>query len=48
MVKLKELLNEKINGEIIPISHFEFSVGVYSHLYLREKEGFEFSKGDFS
>lgn len=39
---------EKLEDEELPISHFEFSDGIYSHLYLKDKDGFEFSKGDFS
>jgi len=39
---------EKLGNEELPISHFEFSDGMYSHLYLRDKDGFEFIKGDFS
>lgn len=39
---------EKLGDEELPISHFEFSDGMYSHLYLKDKDGFEFSKGDFS
>lgn len=39
---------EKLGNEKLPLSHFEFSDGAYAHLYLKDKDGFEFSKGDFS
>lgn len=39
---------EKLGDEELPISHFEFSNGMYSHLYLKDKDGFEFLKEDFS
>lgn len=39
---------EKLEDEKLPISHFKFSNGMYSHLYVKDKDGFEFSKGDFS
>lgn len=39
---------EKSGDKELPISHFEFSDGMYSHLYLKDEEGFEFIKGDFS
>lgn len=35
-------------NENVPISHFDYSNGNYSHLYLKDEDGFEFSKGDFS
>lgn len=40
--------DEKLEDEKLPISHFKFSNGMYSHLYVKDKDGFEFSKGDFS
>lgn len=39
---------KKLEDEKLPISHFKFSNGMYSHLYIKDKDGFEFSKGDFS
>lgn len=39
---------EKIEDEELPISHFEYSNGMYSHLYVKDKDGFEFSKTPFS
>lgn len=39
---------EKLEDEELPISHFKFSNGMYSHLYVKDKDGFEFSKTAFS
>lgn len=39
---------EKNNGEMIPISHFEYDNGKYAYLYLKDENGYEFVKGDFS
>lgn len=38
---------EKNNGEMIPISHFEFDNGKYVYLYLKDEDGYEFSKSNF-
>lgn len=38
---------EKNNGEIIPISHFEHDNGKYAYLYLKDEDGYEFSKSNF-
>lgn len=34
-------------NENIPISHFDYSNGNYSHLYLKDEDGYEFSKSNF-
>lgn len=39
---------KNLEDEKLPISHFKFSNGMYSHLYIKDKDGFEFLKGDFS
>lgn len=38
---------EKNNGEMIPISHFEYDNGKYAYLYLKDEDGYEFSKSNF-
>ena len=38
---------EKNNGAMIPISHFEHDNGKYAYLYLKDEDGYEFSKSNF-
>lgn len=39
---------EKVNGEMIPISHFEYEHGRNAYLYIQDPQGYEFMRGDFS